>query len=93
VRAIFWLKDAVSDYKLWERAQEFKSEMQKQRDEDDEPALTSSAALPYPLTPRKLVTMKTSSPLPATSSSISISSSSDTPPHSASRISDIEVET
>jgi hypothetical protein len=88
VRAIFWLKDAVGDYRLWEKTQAFKAEMQKQKqqDEDDLKSLPEEAAVPYPLTPRKLVTMKTASPMATVNSS-----SSDAPPHSASRIDDFEV--
>ncbi len=90
VRAIFWLKDAISDYKLWQRAQELKAEVQKRQIEDENDALPSAAALPYPLTPRKLTSMKAASHLPTASSSSS-SSSSDAPPHSLSRINDAEV--
>ena len=110
VRAIAWLKDAVDDYRHWERMQEQTEASQKQHQQQhldrqptdmrhqqpDATLAPSSSGLPYPLTPKKLETLKSvsveNSSVGADDTSISdISSMHPPPPHSLSRINDAEV--
>jgi hypothetical protein len=112
VRAIAWLKDAVDDYRHWEKMhgqteaslqqqqqnldQKHRQPTEMHHEQPDAPLTPSSSSLPYPLTPRKLETLKAvsvenSSVGVGDASSSNIGSMHPPPPHSLSRINDAEV--
>jgi hypothetical protein len=106
LRAIEWLKDAVDDYRHWEKMQD-KAQQQEQHQQnesrqpghhehlldhhpqnDSSPTLCATS-MSYPLTPRKMMALKSGTSLESPSSSVV--QGPHAPPHSPSRITDFEV--
>jgi hypothetical protein len=108
VRAIEWLKDAVDDYRHWEKMQDKTQQQQQQHQQNesreqvqqqnlhdhqqqkDPSPMLSATSMPYPLTPRKMMALK-SSGTSSESPSSSVAHDPHAPPHSPSRINDFEV--